>query len=67
MQALNPISFQKGDFIKSVYDGKVYEVKDPDKKGMAKLREENSDRSEDWNSCNNPHFIKIPAQTQIQF
>ena len=61
----NPISFKQGDFIRSVYDLKVYEVIEPDKKGMAKLLNTETNGIENWNSCNNPHFLKQEKQLQL--
>lgn len=62
---LNPISFKPKEFIKSVYSNKIYEVLEPDKKGMAILINTETNSKEHWNSCNNPHFIKIEKQLEI--
>jgi DNA repair protein RadC len=56
-KGLNPREFKAGDFVKSVYDGKIYEVIEPDNKGMAKLRNE-AGTIEPWNAYNNAHFVK---------
>lgn len=61
----NPIAFKKGEFIKSVYDYKIYEVFEPDKKGMSILINTETNGKENWNSCNNPHFIKQEKQLQL--
>lgn len=61
----NPIVFKLGDTIQSVYDCKIYEVVDPDKKGMAKLRNVETNGLENWNSCNNPHFKIFEGQLRL--
>lgn len=61
----NPNRFKKDELIKDVHTEKVYKVVEPDKKGMAKLLSLESGNIEDWNSCNNPRFIKQPAQCSL--
>lgn len=63
---LNPINFNKGDFLRSVYSDKYYEVIEPDKRGMATLYDIETGRSETWNSCNNPHFEKKQPQLKLE-
>lgn len=73
-EGLNPKEFQKGDHIRDIYSGAVYEVVESDKKGMAKLRVVKArtketetgkgvgievGKVEDWNAYNNPHFRKL--------
>jgi hypothetical protein len=60
-----PIEFKKQDFIKSVYSNKIYEVMEPDKKGMAILRNTETNRKENFNACNNPHFVKQENQIKL--
>lgn len=57
---MNPCNFSQGELIKSVYTGKLYTVIEPDKNGMAKLKNEYGE-IETWNACNNPHFKKANA------
>jgi hypothetical protein len=61
----NPYKFKKGDMITSIYSGRVYEVVEPDKKGMAKLKELETGFITDWNSCNNPHFELMKPQLEL--
>lgn len=61
----NPIHFNKGDFVRSFYSEKHYEVIEPDKRGMAILLDVETGRKEDWNSCNNPHFEKQTPQLKL--
>lgn len=67
MIGYNPIQFKSGDTIQSVYDSKVYEVIEPDKKGMAKLKNIETLGIENWNSCNNPHFKIFEGQLTLTF
>jgi len=59
---LNPCCFTAKDFIESIYSGKVYQIIEPNKKGMAKLKNIETELVENWNSCNNPHFKKLIQQ-----
>lgn len=59
---MNPIEFNPGELIMSIYTGKIYEVYSH-KNGMSKLENKTTGRLEDWNSYNNPHFTK--AQNQL--
>ena len=49
------------DYMKSIH----YKVIEPDKKGMAKLLNLDTNEEEDWNSCNNNHFNKLEGQLDI--
>ena len=65
---LKPIStceLNPGDYIVSFYTGIHYKVIEPDKKGMAKLLNLDTNEEEDWNSCNNNHFNKLEGQLEI--
>jgi hypothetical protein len=52
----NPIKFNIGDIIESIYNKQKYKVIDPDKKGIAKLLNLESNVVQDFNSTSNPHF-----------
>lgn len=62
---MNPVNFKPKDFIISVYTGKVYEVIENDKNGMAKLLNTQTGIEEDWNASNNPHFKLTISQLQL--
>jgi hypothetical protein len=63
-RGLNPYEYNKGDKIRSIYTRLQYQVIEPDKKGMANLKNLKSGEVEDWNACNNPHFeIMAHAET----
>ena len=62
----NPIEFKHKDIIESVYSNKLYKVIEPDKKGMAILLNIETGLKENWNSCNNPHFIKSSNQLKLK-
>lgn len=62
---LNPKDFKKGELAQSIFTGKIYEVVEPDKKGMAKLINTGTGIKEDWNACNNPHFKKFDNQYSL--
>lgn len=59
---MNPIEFNPGESIMSIYTNTIYEVYSH-KNGMSKLENKTTGRLEDWNSYNNPHFTK--AQNQL--
>lgn len=61
----SPTHFQENQLIQSVYSLKIYQVIVSDKAGMAKLLNINSGRVEDWNACNNPHFIATDGQLKL--
>lgn len=55
--ARNPIEFKEGEVIRSVYDGELYRVEKFYGNGMVLLYNINCRANENWNSCNNQHFI----------
>ena len=61
----NPKDFKKGDVIIDVYSNRVYEVIEPDKHGMAKLKIENYTKV--LNAYNNPRFEKADGQLSLAF
>lgn len=62
---LNPSDFDKGTYIQSVHTAKVYEIIEPNKKGMAVLINEDGQK-EDWNALNNSHFVKFTGQIKMK-
>lgn len=52
----NPCDFSEGSVIRSVYSDKVYVITKHFSNGMCNLLQSAS-RCENWNACNNPHFI----------
>ena len=61
----NPKDFNINDIIESVYSVNLYKVIEPYKKGMAKLKNVDTLMIENWNSCNNPHFVKAESQLKL--
>lgn len=59
----NPSHFSKGDIIRSIYSGKIYQVVEPNKSGIAKL--ECDGYVTDWNAHNNAHFEKVEIGSQL--
>lgn len=58
--------FQKGDIVKNIYTNEVFEVVNPDKKGMGELRNVDSDIIDTPNAHNNAHYIKyIPDEKEF--
>ena len=56
----NPIDFPEGSIIRSVYTNKVYVITKHFSNGMCNLLQPSINWNENWNACNNQHFI--PAE-----
>lgn len=59
MKPRNPIDFPEGSVIQSVYSGKVYVITKHYKNGMCNLLQPDIRANENWNACNNAHFILV--------
>ena len=59
MKPRNPIDFPEGSVIQSVYSGKVYVITKHFKNGMCNLLQPDKNINENWNACNNVHFILV--------
>lgn len=59
MKPRNPIDFPEGSTIRSVYSGKVYVITKHFKNGMCNLLQPDKNINENWNACNNAHFILV--------
>lgn len=66
MTLLSPYHFPINTIIQSFYSNEYYILIDI-KAGMAKLLNIDNNYLEDWNACNNPHFIKVPQQLKLIF
>ncbi|MCR5266789.1 MAG: Eco57I restriction-modification methylase domain-containing protein [Cyanobacteria bacterium RUI128] len=55
--------FNKGDIIRDIYRGNVYEVIDPDKRGIGHLRDVDTNEIFTINADNNAHFEKYEHNT----
>lgn len=55
----NPIEFAEGTYIQSIYTGKVYKITKFFKNGMCNLFCEDTRSNENWNACNNAHFVEV--------
>lgn len=64
---LDPRKFNVGDIIVSVFTGTKYEVVEPDKNGMAILKNLKTNLSEQLNAHNNPHFNLLNKSTGNKF
>lgn len=53
----NPSDFPEGSVIRSIYSGKVYVVSRHYSNGMCNLFQPDIRVNENWNACNNRHFI----------
>ena len=61
-----PANFKIGDMVQSVYSGLLYEIVEPNKNGMAKLKNIRTGQVEDWNAENNPHFKQLDKGGQVR-
>lgn len=59
-------AFNKGEIVKDIYTGEVFEVVEPDKNGMGHLRNVDDDVVSTINAHNNARYIKY-APTQSEF
>lgn len=59
--AKNPIEFNEGEIIQSVYTGELYRVDKFYGNGMVLLYKIKSRATENWNAYNNRHFIPFSA------
>lgn len=57
MRPRNPIDFPEGSVIRSVYSGRVYVITKHFKNGMCNMYRPDIRANENWNACNNQHFI----------
>lgn len=57
MHPQNPIKFPVGAIIRSVYSNKVYQITEHSKNGMCNLYQPDIRCNENWNACNNAHFV----------
>lgn len=62
--ALNTKDFQPGDIVRDIYTAKRYEIIVPDKRGMGKIRDLDTDKVGPMNAYNNPYFIKVGEKTE---
>ena len=62
---MNLYEFSAGDMVGDVYTGEHYEVLEPDKKGMAKIRNVSDGKLEEWNAYNNNRFYKLKGQLSL--
>lgn len=62
---MNLFEFKKGDIIGDRYSDNHYEVIEPDKSGMAKIRKLSGGCVEDWNAYNNNRFYKMKGQLSL--
>ena len=66
IMAKNPCDFPEGSFIMSVYTGKVYQITRHYTNGMCNLLQPNSRCNENWNACNNAHFISLGISLGVE-
>ena len=62
---MNLFEFKEGDIIRDKYSDNHYEVIEPDKSGMSKIRKLSDGGVEYWNAYNNNRFYKMKGQLSL--
>ena len=57
IRAKNPCDFPEGSLVRSKFSGKVYQITKHFKNGMCNMYRPDIRANENWNACNNQHFI----------
>nr|DAG98790.1 MAG TPA: hypothetical protein [Herelleviridae sp.] len=57
IRAKNPCDFPEGSLVKNIYSGKIYVITKHFKNGMCNMYRPDIRSNENWNACNNAHFI----------
>ena len=57
IKAKDPCNFPEGSFVRSKFSGKVYQITKHFKNGMCNMYRLDIRANENWNACNNQHFI----------
>lgn len=63
--ARNPCEFPEGSIIQSIYTKKVYVITKHFKNGMCNLYQPSLRYNENWNACNNRHFVSVQTDLGI--
>ena len=53
----NPSDFPEGSIVRSIYSGKIYIITKHYSNGMCNMMQPATRCNENWNACNNQHFI----------
>ena len=53
----NLCTFPEGSLVKSIYSGKIYVITKHYKNGMCNMYCPDMKTNDNWNACNNAHFI----------
>ncbi len=62
---MNIHQFKPGDIIADQYSKNHYQVVEPDKNGMSKIRNLDTNIVEIWNAYNNNRFHKLEGQLSL--
>lgn len=62
---MNIYQFKLGDIISDQYSNTHYQVVEPDKNGMSKIRNLTTNVVETWNAYNNNRFSKLEGQLSL--
>lgn len=62
---MNIYQFNPGDTIEDKYTGAHYQVVEPDKNGMSRIRNLATGIVETWNAYNNNRFHKLEGQLSV--
>lgn len=57
IRASDPCAFPEGSFVRSKFSGLVYQITKHFKNGMCNMYRLDIRANENWNACNNQHFI----------
>jgi hypothetical protein len=63
--AKNPCEFPEGSTIRSVYTNRVYIITKHYKNGMCNLFQPSLRCNENWNACNNRHFVLVEDNVSL--
>lgn len=59
MDPKNLCEFPEGSVVRSIYSGRVYVITKHYTNGMCNLLQPDKNINENWNACNNAHFILV--------
>lgn len=61
----DPCAFPEGSVLQSVYSGKIYVLTKHFRNGMCNMYRPDLRMNENWNACNNKHFISLDVSLPI--
>lgn len=57
----NPCEFPEGSIVRSVFSGIIYQITKHYRNGMCNMYRPDIRANENWNACNNRHFISVDS------